>query len=228
MNHDNPGRTASRELNLKLVNKLSQCLDLTAFPAVKLGVGTRLSYSGDTVTRIPLLVSGAADASMHQMTDGGTQVLLVSWGAGEIMLLSYLFTREALTADIEVTENTVCRWLPIEVVEECLLGNQELLVLLVRFLALRLREVQARERSWLERGVHERVCATLARIVKAMPRRSEGGVMLAATHESLAARCGVSRPRLSKELKELEDAGLVRLGRGTIEITDTAWFDAVR
>lgn len=228
MNHDNPGRTASRELNLRLVDKLSQCLDLAAYPVVKLAAGVRMAYAGDVVTRVPLLLSGAADASMHHMTDGGTQVMLVSWGAGEIMLLSYLFAREGLTADIEVSEDATCRWLPIEVVEDCLQGNQELLVLVVRFLALRLREVQARERSWLERGVHERVCATLARIIKAMPRSNQGGVVLASTHESLAARCGVSRPRLSKALKELEDAGHVRLGRGTIEITDIAWFDAMR
>lgn len=228
MDHNNPGRTASRELNLKLVEKLSQCLDLTAYPVVKLGTGVRMAYAGDVVTRLPLLLSGAADASMHQMTDAGTQVVLVSWGAGEIMLLSYLFTREPLTADVEVSEDSIVRWLPIEAVEDCLQDNQELLVLLVRFLALRLREVHARERSWLERGVHERVRSTLARIVKAMPRRSEGRVLLAATHESLAARCGVSRPRLSKELKALEEAGHVRLGRGTVEIIDTTWLDAMR
>lgn len=228
MNHDNPGRTASRELNLKLVDKLAQCLDLTAYPLIKLGAGAQMAYAGDQVTRLPLLINGAADAFVHQMTDSGTQVMLVSWGAGEIMMLSYLFTRQALSADIEVAQEAAIRWLPIEVVEDCLQSNQELLILLVRFMALRLREVHARERSWLERGVHERVCATLARIIKAMPRLREGGVVLAATHESLAARCGVSRPRLSKELKKLEAADRVRLGRGTIEIIDTAWFDAMR
>ena len=62
--------------------------------------------------------------------------------------------------------------------------------------------------------------------LRGMAPAANGHVVINATHESLAARFGVSRPRLSKELKRLEAAGMVKLGRGTLEITDTGWFEA--
>jgi CRP-like cAMP-binding protein len=46
--------------------------------------------------------------------------------------------------------------------------------------------------------------------------------LVPATHEHLAMRCGVSRPKLSNELKQLENAGILRLNRGAIEILNYA------
>jgi len=223
MPHDSPARTASRELNLKLVEGLSGMLDVAALPIVNLPAGRELVRTGEALQRLPLIVSGTADA-VYQMTDEGNAVVPVSWGPGELAMVSYLFSRQPPGVDVVAREAVALRWLPIEEVERCLLGSHASVVLLVRFLAQRLREVQARERAWLERGVHERVCASLARIALAMPAGGDGRVMIAATHESLAERCGVSRPRLSKELKSLEEAGRLRLGRGTVEIVDVAWF----
>jgi CRP-like cAMP-binding protein len=85
--------------------------------------------------------------------------------------------------------------------------------------------VQSREHTWLESGVHERVCASLARIIDGLTPPASGDLVITATHESLAARCGVSRPRLSRELKQLEESGRLRLRRGTIEVLDRAWFE---
>jgi CRP-like cAMP-binding protein len=48
--------------------------------------------------------------------------------------------------------------------------------------------------------------------------------MIAVTHDKLAARCGLSRPKLSQELKRLELAGTLRLHRGAIEIVDRRAF----
>jgi len=40
------------------------------------------------------------------------------------------------------------------------------------------------------------------------------------THEQLAARCGISRPKASIALKNLERSGLVALGHRSIEVLD--------
>ena len=101
-----------------------------------------------------------------------------------------------------------------------------MLVMLVRFLAQRLREVQQRERVWLERGVHARVCATLARLAREQPAAPGQALALVATHEQLSMRCGVSRPKLSHELKRLERAGTLRLRRGAIDVLDLPSLDA--
>jgi CRP-like cAMP-binding protein len=42
--------------------------------------------------------------------------------------------------------------------------------------------------------------------------------VVVATHEQLAAGCGISRPKASIALKALEDNGILKLGRGWIEV----------
>jgi CRP-like cAMP-binding protein len=64
------------------------------------------------------------------------------------------------------------------------------------------------------------VCAALARLAAEQPVRADGRVRIATTHEQLATRCGVSRPKASLALKRLEHAGRVRLERGSIEVLD--------
>lgn len=224
----NQARRASRQINLELVRGLGTLMDLDARPPVTLAAGQLLIRKGDIVQRLPLVVDGAIDALIHQSAEDGNAVVPVSWGAGELAMLSYLYTNDPCTVDIVAARDTVCRWLPIDEVEQSLARNRELLVMLVRFLTQRLRDVQARERSWLERGVHERVCGSIARLVAGRPRNEAGRVVIDETHESLAARCGVSRPRLSKELKRLEDEARLQLGRGVIEIVDLDWFDDLR
>lgn len=223
---DHPSVDDSRARNRALVVMLTRALDLAAWDTVRKPAGWRLTAVGDTVLQLPLLLSGSIDAVIHQSADDGNEVVPVSWEAGELVLTSHLFSREPSGADVVATEDVVFRLLPIAEVEQCLMQNRELLVQFVHYLTQRLREVQTRERAWLERGVHERVCASLARIARSLPLNEQGSVIIAGTHESMAARCAVSRPRLSRELKQLEDAGRLKLGRGAIEIIDIDWFNA--
>lgn len=224
MNDDRQSRTGSRSIGLELVAGLSAVLDVSQWGIVHLPAGRLIFQVGEAIDRLPLLVSGKLHAVIHQSAADGNAVVPVIWGDGELVMLSYLFRHDPATVDVVVAEDARLRWLPAEAIEDSLLRHNELLVLLVRFLSQRLREVQAREQAWLERGVHARVCASLARITYSMPARADGHLVINATHEDLAARFGVSRPRLSKELKKLEEAGLLKLGRGTIEIVDPAWF----
>jgi CRP-like cAMP-binding protein len=150
----------------------------------------------------------------------GTPVVPLSFGAGEIVLLSQLFGDRTSGVDLVTGDDCTLRWVPIEEIEAALLRDAAALLLLTKFLAQRLREVQVRERAWAERGVHERVCAALARLSAEQTVRTDGRVLIATTHEQLAARCGVSRPKASLALKRLEQAGRVRLERGAIELLD--------
>ena len=214
----------SRQSSRDLVVSLSAHFDFSSWVLVSAPAGRQIIGTGDVMDRLPLLVSGMLDAVIHHSSDDGNPVVPVIWGPGELVMLSYLFRRDQATVDVVVSEDASFRWIPSESLERVFIRHHELLIQLVRFLSQRLREVQAREQTWLERGVHERVCASLARIILSVPTLADGRVVVEATHEGLAARCGVSRPRLSKELKRLEDAGRLKLGRGTIEIIDRAWF----
>jgi CRP-like cAMP-binding protein len=221
-------RRNSRQFNLELVHRLSAHIDFESKPAMQVPAGRLLIRKGDVVQRLPLLVEGRIDAVVHASGDDGHMVLPASWDDGELAMLSSLFSRDPAPADVVAARDSVCRWLPVDEVEACLMQSREMLVLLVRILTRLLRDSQARARSWVEHGVHERVCGAITRLVAERPRGAKGQVVLDETHERLALRCGVSRPRLSRELKRLEDQGRVRLGRGAIEVLDLRWFDEHR
>jgi CRP-like cAMP-binding protein len=223
---DRPAETeASPALNRRLAQALVQRLDADLGPSRRAAAGAVLCRAGERPPRLPLVVAGRLDAVLH-LGAQGLQVIPITFAAGEMAMLSVLFASQPLQADLVAAEASTLRWLPVAAIEQALLRDGELLVMLVRFLAQRLREVQQRERVWLERGVHARVCATLARLAREQPAEPGQAMAVRATHEQLSMRCGVSRPKLSHELKRLEKAGTLRLRRGAIDVLDLPSLDA--
>ena len=219
MNPSN-GLADSRERSRRLALGLAPCVNLAQRPLLRIPAGTTLMWAGEMVTRMAFLETGHVNAVLHlHGTDGG-QVIPVTFGDGEVVALSRLFGQEPGQLDLVAATELRMRWVPTIEVERALLQHQELLVLLVQFLAARLREVQLREVGWVERGVRERLCAALVRLARESPPASGARWLINATHEDLAARCGVSRPKVSGELKRLEKSGRLRLNRSVIEILD--------
>jgi CRP-like cAMP-binding protein len=208
----------SRRLGRRFASALAQPMALETRPLRRFEVGVSLFKAGDRVTQLPYVVSGRLDAVVHVPGAQGGQIVPISFRAGEMAFLSYLFNQLPSGSDLLVGEPSVIQWLPLQDIETCLLNDQGLLLMLVRFLGQRLREVQARERSWAARGVHPRLCAGLARMAADVPKRSDGRTVVVATHEQLAASCGISRPKASIALKALEGDGVLALGRGWIEV----------
>jgi CRP-like cAMP-binding protein len=208
----------SRRMSRQFTNALAQPMALKNRPLHHFEAGVSLCKAGDRVTQLPYVLSGRLDAVVHVPGVQGGQIVPISFRAGEMAFLSYLFNQLPSGSDLLVGEPSTVQWLPLEEIETCLMNNQGLLVMLVRFLGQRLREVQARERSWAARGVQPRLCAGLARMAADLPSRSDGRTVVAATHEQLAASCGISRPKASIALKALEGHGVLTLGRGWIEI----------
>ena len=208
----------SRQLGRKFANALAQPLALKSRPLHRFEVGVSLFKAGDRVTQLPFVMSGRLDAVVHVPGVQGGQIVPISFRAGEMAFLSYLFNQLPSGSDLVVGEPSTIQWLSQRDIEACLLNEQGLLLMLVRFLGQRLREVQARERSWAARGVQTRLCAGLARMAADLPSRSDGRALVVATHEQIAASCGISRPKASIALKALEGDGVLKLGRGWIEV----------
>ncbi|WP_296509297.1 Crp/Fnr family transcriptional regulator [Rhodoferax sp.] len=207
-------------MSRRLTGVFVERLDLGRVPLQSAHVGATVMQSGASVERLPVVVSGRLDSVLHLQGEGGAYIIPVSFGAGEMVFLSQLFSRQPSFVDLVVGEAATLRWVQVNDVEQLLLADSALMVELVRFLVQRLREVQMRERAWLERGVHERVCATLARLAHQQASASDGTVAIVTTHEELSARSGVSRPKLSQELKRLEQQGRLKLDRGSVRIID--------
>lgn len=216
-----PDQPPSRALSQQLAKGLLARLDLARCPVQRVESGQWLRTADQRLDALPYVESGRLHVVV-QLNDQGVQVIPVTFVEGEVALLSVLFSDEPLRGDLVAAEPLRVRWLPIREVQSVLLQHKELLVLLVRFLAQRLREVRVRERGWLERGVEGRVRAGLARIALETRPADGSAWLVPGTHEHLALRCGVSRPKLSNGLKQLEHAGIVRLHRGAVEIVDYA------
>ncbi len=212
----------SRSLSRKLAHALSQALGLQQRPMHRFEPGVILCKAGESVSRLPIVISGRLDAVVHVPGSLGSQIVPIAFQAGEVAFLSYLFNQVPSGSDLVVGEPCAIRWVPIEEIVACLLRDQALLIMLVRFLGQRLREVQARERSWASRSVQQRLCAGLARMAADLTPRPDGRLIITTTHEQLAARCGISRPKASIALKALEQRGAVHLGRRWIELLDVS------
>lgn len=210
----------SRNLSRQFAQAVAAPLALGSRPLHRVEVGATLCKTGDHITQLPFVMSGRLDAIVHVPGTQGGQVVPITFGAGEVAFLSYLFNQLPSGIDLVASELSAIKWVPVAEIETALLEEPTLLILLVRFLGQRLREVQARERAWASRGVQQRLCAGLSRLLADSPSRVDGRLIVGLTHEQLAARCGISRPKASIALKNLERSGLVVLGHRSIEVLD--------
>jgi CRP/FNR family cyclic AMP-dependent transcriptional regulator len=166
---------------------------------------------------LPMVEQGRLQAVIPPGVDG-QRVVPVLFEPGETAMCSQLFSTEPMTADVVADEPCVLRWLPRALIEAAVTRDPALAAPLLQFLAQRLREVQAREQVWLSRGVRARLWAALRREIGSSRPADDGCWHLALTHEQLAERAGVSRPKLSQALKALEREGLLQLGRGHLSV----------
>ena len=208
----------SQSLARQLAQALAQPVDLKQRPWHSVSVGQSLIKTSDVVARLPFVMSGRLNAVVHIPGKQGGQIVPIAFGAGEIAVLSYLFNRLPSGIDLVAAQASTIQWIPVEDLEKALLHDPQLMVLLVRFLGLRLREVQARERASFARSVPARLSASLSRILMDLPTRPDARLLIQATHDQLAASCGVSRPKTSLALKEMERDGILKLGRKWVEV----------
>lgn len=213
-----PG-TTSQAINRALTRALQERLSLDERPLWHCAPGQIVIAAGQRVTRLPVIVQGTIDAVMHGAQGRGLQTVPIQFGPGETVMLSYLFGEQPSTVDMVAIAPTVLRWIGSDDLESLILSQPDLAVLLIRFLSRRLREVQGRERSWLERSVPVRVAAALVRIASDLAP-VDGLWSLAVTHDQIAHRAGVSRPKASTAMKQLEREGHIRLGRGIVHIVN--------
>jgi CRP-like cAMP-binding protein len=220
VNRENPFARESRRMNRLFATALNGTFDPAAYPTQDITAGQTVLHAGATPVALPRVESGRLHAVVH-LGEEGQRVVPVSFDAGEIAMCSHLFSHEPLTADIVAAADSVVRWLPRSVIEAAVSTRPELALPLVQFLAQRLREVQARERVWLQRGVRARLWAVLMREIGGQEPAPDGTWTVSMTHEALAERAGVSRPKLSQALKALEREGALRLGRRAITVVRT-------
>ena len=217
MTRENPFERESRRLNRLFTQQLLACIGAQGHAARVTPASQVVIPAGTSPQALPVVEAGRLQAVIHT-GDDGHRVVPVTFEAGELAMSSLLFSASPGHADIVAAQPSRLQWLPKATIEKAVETHPPLGLLLSRFLAQRLREVQMRERVWLSRSLSGRIWAALMREVAGAEPDADGCWVVPLTHEALAERAGVSRPRLSLTLKTMERKGWLRIGRGRITI----------
>ena len=157
------------------------------------------------------VISGTVRSFM--LSEEGREILLYRVSAGDCDVLSAACVLKRIEFSAQMVAQTDCELLILPAV--CLSGikaeNVHLRCFLYEKLGERFSEVMLRMQQMLFHRVDQRLAQVLLR------KADETG-RVRATHEALAAEISSSREVVSRVLKQMEAAGTVRLGRGTVTL----------
>jgi CRP/FNR family transcriptional regulator len=182
-------------------------------PIVQIGAGDVVFRAGSPCGNYVLLIEGCIRVQL--IGEGGREAVLYRVEPGQSCILTTccVISDEAYPAE-GVTESPV-RALAIS--KPAFDRALEIAPAFRRFvfdnLGGRIAEVIARMEELAFRPVERRLVTYLL-------ARTRPGETLSVTHQEIAAELGTAREVVSRHLKRFEGAGLVRLGRGTLEVRD--------
>jgi CRP/FNR family transcriptional regulator, anaerobic regulatory protein len=180
--------------------------------------GTVLYEEGFPCPLVPLILSGTV--RVYKMGETGREITLYRVEPGQVCVLSStcaLAGQDAKLPAVAVAETDVeMLAVPSHVFRRLLREQPELQGFINRTLTERLAEMM----MVVDEIAFGRVDLRLAELLL---RRAGGAVgAVEATHAQLAMELGSAREVVSRLLKELERQGLVRLGRGRVELVNPA------
>jgi CRP/FNR family cyclic AMP-dependent transcriptional regulator len=194
-----------------------------AFLAAKLrrrrfGRGEALVRQGEPAQALLLITSGSAKVS--RLTEDGDEAVLGLVGPGgcigEVAALDGS-PRSATVTAVEPAETLVlARADLIAAVRD----DPELALALIGTLAMRLRRADARLEDAYFSDLETRLARRLLQTAEEHGRKTEAGIEtpLPLTQSELASMLGAGRPRVNGLLGGFQDAGLIRLGKGSFTI----------
>lgn len=175
--------------------------------------GAELFRAGEACREVLVLLAG--HVRLWRSTPSGQVLALRTAGPGE--LLGQMSALDEGPHSVNATADgpvEVLR-LPAAAFRDALEKNGTAALALARVLAQRVRSLSEEVESMKFNSIAERVLRRLQAI--AAGRRE-----LRTTHERLAQEVGGSRENVSRVLELLRDEGILKLGRGRIEVLDHA------
>jgi CRP-like cAMP-binding protein len=171
------------------------------------------------------LAKGQAHVELYPNSADGARVIPMSFHPGMVLLVHTAYDDRPDPGTIVASQDCTLYTVTHDEFRQVMHARVEHLEVVTQFLAYRLTEARRREQQWIERGVQERLALTLdymaaERSAADTRAAAKAPVVLNVTHELVAERSGLSRSKVSKELKRLEQAGHLRLSRSGIEIVN--------
>jgi CRP/FNR family transcriptional regulator, cyclic AMP receptor protein len=180
--------------------------------------GQAIFHQGDLGAALHLIVTGRVMATVTSRY--GQQLAFAIMGPdeffGELALLDPESVRTATIAALEDTETLSIRRVEFETLRQRHPGVNEVLV---RILATRVTRLSDRLQQALYLGVETRVRACLVQVAEHYGGPLPGTV-IPLTQEHLAGLAGTARATVNRVLRQEEEAGSLKLGRGRVTLID--------
>jgi CRP/FNR family transcriptional regulator len=184
----------------------------SAFTA-RIPAGKDVFVEGDAVQAIALLISGRV--RVYKVGETGREITLYRFGLGEscILTANAILSRQSFPAIATVEQDAEAVMVPAEMFREWVGRYDAWRRFVFDLLSARLSSVLAIVDEVAFRRMDTRVAELL--LQKARP-----GGSLHITHQEIAAELGSSREVISRILEDFASAGLIRSGRGQVEVLD--------
>lgn len=182
---------------------------------VSLPAGTPVFRPESNCENYLLVTRGSVKVSLNTL--GGNELLLYRVHAGESCVLTTTCLMAAKPYPAQgVTETEVTAlMIPKQYFDQALAASENFRQIVFGHLSSRFADIIGRIEAVKFSGLDTRLVGELI-------RQADGENKVSATHQTLANEIGSSREVVSRHLKELEKQGLIKLGRGRIELLQIA------
>ncbi|KGL51564.1 Crp/Fnr family transcriptional regulator [Porphyromonas canoris] len=165
------------------------------------------------IRSIPIVMKGVM--KVLRTEEDGREILLYYIRAGESCIMSFLggLHHETSKVRVEIEEDAEILFLPVDKVSLFMREHPEWLDYIFRSYHKRFEELLETVNAIAFKRMDERLLDLIRKKVELT-----GNNTIQITHEQLAGELGTARAVVSRLLKQLEEAGIVRLGRNKISV----------
>ncbi|SFV32479.1 CRP/FNR family transcriptional regulator, anaerobic regulatory protein [Thermoflavifilum thermophilum] len=196
----------------ELLEKWMDAGDIRTFPA-----GAVLLQDGSYIRSVPVVLSGVV--KVLKQNEEGREILLYYIQPGESCVMSFLggLHEEKSKIKAVVEEDADVLLIPIDEVRRLIREEYGFVEFMFRLYHRRFEEVLSVLEAVAFKRMDERLLSLLHKKVLL-----NGSPQLQITHQQLADELGTDRVVVSRLLKQLENEGIVQLGRNRIVVLKTS------
>lgn len=193
----------------QLVREFQQVATFTRIPA-----GRDVFIEGDRVDGIALLISGVV--RVYKIGETGREITLYRFGLGEscILTVNAILNQKNFPAIASVEKEAEAVMIPAQIFREWVRRYDLWRDFVFELLSQRLSSVIMIVDEIAFRRMDVRIASLLL-------NRSQIQNPIHMTHQEIASELGSSREVISRLLEDFSEQGIIRSGRGKVEILDT-------
>ncbi len=188
--------------------------------------GQPIYMPSDAASGVLLLARGRA--KIASFSDDGKQTILAFIEPGELFGELALLDGGPRDEYAEAVEKSLAIFMPVEVLHRLLETSPTASLGVTKLIGLRRRRIERRLKYLLFRPNKERLVSLLLELAEQYGEQTPEGVRLRIklSHQDLASIIGSTRETVTLLLNELQGAGMLRIGRKKVLLTDLAGLAA--